>query len=187
MEALQEQVRKIKHELRQRLRTLGRATITDLDRERWSTSIVEQLRRHPLWLSAQHIGLYVALPDEPNLRPLLEESTTEKSLYLPRVLGAEAMEFFPFISWELLKQTGSFGLYEPQGTEPISPQVLDLIVVPALAYDHEGYRLGRGKGYYDRYLARTKAKRIGVSFGLQRDITLPHASWDIPMDAVLYP
>ena len=183
MEAHQEQVRKIKHELRQRLRT----TITDLDRERWSTSIMEQLCRHPLWLSAQHIGLYAALPDEPNLRPLLEESTTEKPLYLPRVLGAEAMEFFPFISWEHLKQTGSFGLYEPQGTEPISPQVLDLIVVPALAYDREGYRLGRGKGYYDRYLARTKANRVGVSFGLQRDITLPHASWDIPMDAVLYP
>lgn len=177
-----------KQDLRRRLRTLGRELITEPDRVRWSSSIVEQLRRDPLWSEAQHVGLYSALPDEPCLQALIDEVVGVKSVYLPRVLGEEEMAFYPFISWDSLERSRSFGLYEPTlDHKAVSPEQLDLLIIPALAFDSEGYRLGRGKGYYDHYLAQTKARRIGVSFGLLRPRHLPTEPWDLPMDRVYYP
>ena len=111
-----------------------------------------------------------------------------KSVYLPRVLGEEEMAFYPFVSWDSLERSRSFGLYEPTlDHKAVAPEQLDLLIIPALAFDSEGYRLGRGKGYYDRYLAQTKARRIGVSFGLLRPRHLPTEPWDLPMDRVYYP
>ena len=54
-------------------------------------------------------------------------------------------------------------------------------------FDCEGYRLGRGKGYYDRYLSRTGAYRIGVSYGIERVDRLPREEWDLPMNELIYP
>ena len=141
-------------------------------REAGSRSIVAQLAQHPLWLEARRVALYSALPDEPSLQALIE-GTSDKELFLPRVLDGETMAFYPFV--------GSHAL------EPVDPRSLDLIIIPALAYDASGYRLGRGKGYYDRYLATTPAHRLGVTFGLRRIEALPHDPWDLPVEEVLYP
>ena len=175
--------------LRRALRALSREYLTDELRLTGSASIIAQLRAHPLWQGAQHVGLYSALPDEPNLRTLIDEVSTTKQVYLPRVLDGETMDFFAFAGWQELEQSGSFGIWEPklEEAEPVDPRSLDLIIIPALAYDASGYRLGRGKGYYDRYLATTPARRLGVTFGLRRIEALPHDPWDLPVEEVLYP
>ncbi len=73
--------------LRRELRALSRERLTDELRLTGSASIISQLRQHPLWQQAQHVTLYAALPDEPNLRTLIDEVATTKQVYLPRVLG----------------------------------------------------------------------------------------------------
>ena len=177
-----------KKTLRQELRQLSREVLTAPMREAGSRSIVAQLSTHPLWIEARRVALYSALPDEPSLQALFE-GTSDKELFLPRVLDGETMAFYPFVGSHALEQSGSFGIWEPklEEAEPVDPQKLDLIIIPALAYDASGYRLGRGKGYYDRYLARTRARRLGVSFGLLHPDHLPTDPWDLPMDHVYYP
>ena len=176
--------------LRRELRALSREHLTDELRLTGSASIISQLRQHPLWQQAQHVALYAALPDEPNLRTLIDEVATTKQVYLPRVLDGETMEFFAFAGWQELEQSGNFGIYEPrlEANGAVDPATLDLLVIPALAYDQAGYRLGRGKGYYDRYLSRCPhASRIGVTFALRPIACLPHDPWDLPVEAVLTP
>ncbi len=176
--------------LRRELRALSREHLTDELRLTGSASIISQLRQHPLWQQAQHVALYSALPDEPNLRTLIDEISTTKQVYLPRVLDGETMDFFAFAGWQELEQSGSFGIYEPrlEADGVVDPATLDLLVIPALAYDQAGYRLGRGKGYYDRYLSRCpRASRIGVTFALRSIACLPHDPWDLPVEAVLTP
>ena len=99
------------------------------------------------------------------------------------------MDFFPFSGWQALEQSGSFGIYEPRLEEgAVHPRTLDLLIIPALAYDKAGYRLGRGKGYYDRYLQRAdRAHRLGVTFALHPIEQLPHDPWDVPVEDVLAP
>jgi len=92
--------------LRRELRALSRERLTDELRLMGSASILSQLRQHPLWQQAQHVALYSALPDEPNLRTLIDEVATTKQVYLPRVLDGETMEFFAFTGWQELEQSG---------------------------------------------------------------------------------
>ena len=164
--------------LRQELRQLSREVLTAPMREAGSRSIVAQLAQHPLWLEARRVALYSALPDEPSLQALIT-GTSDKELFLPRVLDGETMAFYPFVGSHALEQSGSFGIWEPKLEEvkPVDPQKLDLIIIPALSY----------KGYYDRYLATTPARRLGVTFGLRRIEALPHDPWDLPVEEVLYP
>nr|WP_314601266.1 5-formyltetrahydrofolate cyclo-ligase [uncultured Porphyromonas sp.] len=177
-----------KKTLRQELRQLSREVLTAPMREAGSRSIVAQLALHPLWIEARRVALYSALPDEPSLEALIK-GTSDKELFLPRVLDGETMAFYPFVGSHALEQSGSFGIWEPkrEEAEPVDPRSLDLIIIPALAYDASGYRLGRGKGYYDRYLATTPAHRLGVTFGLRRIEALPYDPWDLPVEEVLYP
>lgn len=173
--------------LRRDLRVLSRTALTEDLRAEGSASVVAQLLAHPLWHQAQRVGLYMALPDEPNLAEILS-APTDKELCLPRVLDEETMAFYRYLPEAELERSASFGLLEPSlSAEEVDPSTIDLLVIPALAYDSSGYRLGRGKGYYDRYLARTKARRLGVTFGLKRLANLPHDPWDLPVDEVLYP
>lgn len=176
-----------KQALRQQLRQLSRTELTDALRQQGSASVRAQLQEHPLWQAARHIGLYMALPDEPDLSPLLEQASG-KNFYLPRVLDGERMAFYPYLPGQVLERSASFGLLEPAlGAEAVAPEELDLLVIPALGYDTRGYRLGRGKGYYDRYLAQTSAHRLGVTFALLPLQALPADPWDLPVEAVLAP
>ena len=175
-----------KQELRRRLRAASRL-LTAEERERWSVRIVEQLEQHPRWQAARRVGLYRALPDEPELSPLMARSG--KELYLPRVVSDTELVYLPYSPGMELERSRHFGLEEPEleGAQPIAPEELELLIIPALAFDREGYRLGRGKGYYDRYLSRTGAYRIGVSYGIERVDRLPREDWDLPMNELIYP
>jgi len=87
---------------------------------------------------------------------------------------------------ECMKKTGSFGILEPTGTEIVDPNDIEVAIVPGVAFDMEGNRLGRGKGFYDSLLQNKNIYKIGVCFEfqlLEKVATSPH---DIPMDKVIY-
>lgn len=174
--------------LRKELRRLGRLLPRE-ERAARSLSITSQLRVLLGELRPQRIALYMAMADEPDLSLLIDELTGHCEVYLPRVRSAEEIDFALYQGdGNSLTRVGDFALLEPSGDlEPVAPSELDVIVVPAMAYDHRGYRLGRGRGYYDRYLGSTRAYTIGVTLDIAPEVSWEVDHWDVPMDAVLRP
>ena len=76
------------------------------------------------------------------------------------------------------------GILEPRGGEILAPDAPDLLLVPALAFDREGFRLGRGGGYYDRFLAASRGLTIGLAYAPFVLDRLPRQAHDLPVDAI---
>ena len=83
--------------------------------------------------------------------------------------------------------SGMYGIQEPSPEKRIkmNPEIIDLVIVPGIAFDRQGGRLGHGKGYYDRFLQFTRAFRLGLAFDCQLLKTVPTESHDVPMNAIL--
>ncbi len=145
-----------------------------------------KLSRHPRLADAHIVLLYSALPDEVPTLPLLNRLSTEgKTVLLPRVVSDTDMELRRYTGPNDLEQ-GAFGIMEPTGELFTDYDDIDVAVVPGMAFDREGHRLGRGKGYYDRFLARLPhTYKIGVCFPFQLVDLVPADAHDILMDEVI--
>ena len=147
-----------------------------------SEKILAKLERHPDFVKAERVMLYSALPDEVQTQALLEKWHLKKQIILPTVVGDDIIP----VAYE--KDTdfavGDFNILEPQN-EPYKGG-FDLIVVPGVAFDRNGNRLGRGRGYYDRFLCQhPDVKRIGICFDFQLVDEIPTEPFDIRMDEVI--
>lgn len=167
-----------------------RHAIRDLSphiRSQRATIIRERLMQRIGDLRPKRIAMYMPLPDEPDLCPIFEElETMGIEINLPRILDDERIEMYRYQQGQTLESNTAYKLLEPEiASAPTPAENLYAIVVPALAFDIHGYRLGRGKGYYDRYLARTSAYRIGVSFDICPISSIRPEAWDIPMHEVI--
>lgn len=131
---------------------------------------------------AQHIMLFYPTSYEVNLLGLLEDDG--KDFYFPRVEG-ESLLVCPYKSGDRIEKS-SFNIWEPC-SKPICPDILDLIIVPALMVDKNGYRLGYGGGFYDRFLAVCRPK-IGTLCVIPRQLLVEelfHEEFDIPVDYII--
>ena len=138
---------------------------------------------------AKRIALYAALPYELPTRPLFD-AVVEKmgAALLPRTADPLGLEFFAVECWEELRP-GTFGVLEPQndGTA-VRLMPGDLVVVPGVAFDEDGYRLGHGKGYYDRAFAAELGDAptlVGFGYEFQIVDAVPHDHRDRQMDAIV--
>ena len=134
------------------------------------------------------VGGYVALPGEADPHRLLERlALMGYALALPRVAGKnEPLIFHRWVKgYELIK--GSYGVSEPAPDWPVAEP--DIFLVPLLAFDKQGYRLGYGGGYYDRTLSVQRAKRsvtaIGVAFSGQEVAHVPHETSDQRLNGIV--
>ena len=130
------------------------------------------------------IALFISLADEPQTTTFIEQLLGKnKRVVVPRIEGEE-MNFYD-ISEGLKK--GSFGIMEPTSNTPIEPSEIDVMIVPGVAFNHSGQRLGRGKGFYDKYLSRKgfRAYTIGVCYPCQLVENLPTELHDKTLDSVI--
>ena len=177
-----------KEELRQEIRKLKRQ-FTSQQLEELSLPIITQLKPH--LANAHTILAYYSLPDEVDTHHLLDELVVEgKTVLLPKVIGEEQMEWHIYTSESDLKK-GYFGISEsvgdifPEAELSLSTEGM-IVLVPGLAFDVAGHRLGRGKGYYDRFLAaHPYIYKIGVCFDFQKVPEVPIGEYDIPVDEVI--
>jgi 5-formyltetrahydrofolate cyclo-ligase len=132
--------------------------------------------------SAKIVGAYFATGSEVNTGLLIGKAKKlGKIVALPRTEG-EVINFYEMSSTDGLV-TGRFGIMEPP---PVwSARIIDLLIVPGIAFDKKGYRLGYGKGYYDRYLLEKRPQFvIGLAYNFQLLWSLPHDTLDAKMDAI---
>lgn len=161
------------------------ATISDAER----TMLEQRLAQHltSFCSEAKVVGGYAPLGSE--ISPLL---AIEEARAVGRIVAYPAFDDpakpFKFRAGDPLRP-GPFGIMQPNRRSPVVEP--DLILVPLIAVDGNGTRLGRGKGHYDRALARLKkngARLVGVGWGLQRLVeTIPADEWDVPLDAFASP
>jgi 5-formyltetrahydrofolate cyclo-ligase len=148
-----------------------------------SLAVAEQLRHIIARRAPKVVALFAPLWDEVQLQGLIDCLSCR--VVLPRVEGDD-MEFFDYTPTDL--KEGSFGIMEPQGRSMCSADEIDLMVLPGVAFSPSGVRLGRGKGYYDRYLARDgfRAFTIGVCYACQRRESLPREEYDRVVEMVIF-
>ena len=152
-----------------------------------SSAFINRLKDNSHFLHAQTLLLYSALPDEVPTQTLIDELVAQgKTVLLPRVVSDTDMELRRYSGPADLQQ-GAFGIMEPTGELFTDYDTIDVAVIPGMAFDDEGHRLGRGKGYYDRFLAKLPPTtyKIGLCFSWQRVNHVPTDDHDIPMDEVI--
>ena len=131
---------------------------------------------------AERILMYHSLPDELSTIEFIDKWSDRKQFFLPRVNGVN-LELLPYHRSRL--SLGAFHIEEPQGDEITPPDTMELIVVPGVAFDRNGNRVGRGKGFYDRLLAETDATTVGVGYDFQLFDSVPTEPHDAPLDVII--
>lgn len=164
-----------KIELRKKAKNIRK----NLDMKKISADLTDLIRKNEIYLQAKNVMLFYPTEFEVDLRKLFDDN---KKFYLPKVDGEELL-VCPYCR-ELKKS--SFGICEPC-SNPVSPDILDLVIVPALMCDEDGYRLGYGGGFYDRFI-----KKYGDNFKTISPIpkelftqNLPHDEFDQKVDEII--
>jgi 5-formyltetrahydrofolate cyclo-ligase len=144
----------------------------------------------PEWRQAQTILLYASLPDEVDVWPVLQQGLASgKTVALPRYsVQTKAYGAAAICNPEADIQPGKLGIREPKSDCAAIPlNRLDLVLVPGVAFDLHGRRLGRGKGFYDRLLADVRGVKCGVAFDEQIVPEVPVGPHDAPLDCIVTP
>ncbi len=161
-----------------------RRLLTEEEIAQQSALISDQLEQMSAFRQAQTVLLYYPIHNEVDLRPLLAKYAGQKTFLFP-VTHRHSMEVRPYDGEEMMRK-GRFGVPEPQtGTYN---GTIDLIVVPGVVFDYHRHRIGRGGGYYDRFLGKhPEAVKIGVCYAFQLKHEIAHTWLDKKVDRVITP
>ncbi len=156
---------------------------SDFTLETLSQEILEKLEGLPAFQESKTVLLYHSLKDEVCTHAFIEKWSKKKTILLPVVSG-DQLELRYYTGVGDLSP-GAYGIAEPTGQLVEDYTSIDLVVVPGVAFDKEGHRLGRGKGYYDKLLPRIPAVFAGICFPFQLIDEVPAEPFDIRMDTVI--
>lgn len=184
-----------KSELRKRLRAFL-ATLSPQEIQQKSRQISICLYASDWWQRAEIVFAFCSMPGEVEMNGLIQTALEQgKQVGIPRIAGDDLI-FHQLVRIDEEFVTHSYGIREPAATWPVMyPSEMRghalLIITPGLAYDRQKYRLGRGKGFYDRFFAHLKtcsslnAFRVGLCFSEQLLDNVPVGAHDLPVDAVI--
>lgn len=174
--------KKIRSKILFRLRTQK-----EEDRNRKSKIIKEKLFRTTVFKKAKVVMFYISFDGEVNTREMIKEAQN-----LGKIVAVPVCEKNRIIKpcrWDkkVSLKKGSYGIYEPAIRRLINLEALDLVIVPGVAFDKQGLRLGRGKGYYDCFLRElpTKTISIGLAFNFQILPSIPATTRDVSVDKII--
>lgn len=178
---MEEPIKRAKAEVRGRMRALLRS-IDSANRAEEAVAIRRAIRTWPTWVGARSVLGFLPLATEVDLRPLLAEAIQRGIRVCVPEITAEGA-FRPCLLRSLQAtdlETDPMGVQVPRDREPVDPRELDVVLVPGMAFDPAGRRLGRGGGFYDRFLStlRREASTVGVCFGPQRLPEIPSEAHD---------
>jgi len=179
-----------KSRLREQIRARLKALSVE-DRAALATRLVGNLLAHRIWTKARSALLFSPITDEPDIRPLIGEALGAGKLTALPFFDASAQcysaRFIRDAAADLV--AGEFGILEPRSSCAPAPLLnrLDLVLVPGVAFDAQGWRLGRGKGYYDRLLTQVRGTTCGVAFDEQMVEAIPHEPHDVRLNCILTP
>lgn len=169
----------LRKKILQEMKTLSQEQKQAMDR-----ALTERFLHHPFYQEAKNIATYLSFPHEFQTQELIEQALKDgKKVLIPKTYPKGRMEFVVYQPQQLVKT--SFGLLEPQGDlEVVEPYQIDLIHVPGLAFTTEGYRIGYGGGYYDRYLEHFAGHTMSTIYPCQVQ-EFNFENHDIPVQEVL--
>ena len=177
--------------IRKRLLTLLRKQKEE-DRRRKSQVILDRLFALPEFQRSRTIVFYASFDGEVETFEMMKQAKKlGKNIALPTI-KRDQKKIVPMLIEDLQKDlsVGSYGIREPKGShlKPLDLDDIDLVIVPGVAFDRNNNRLGRGAGYYDRFLSQlpTEIPKIGLAFDFQMLDSLPQqAEHDIPVSRII--
>ena len=169
----------LRKKILQEMKTLSQEQKQAMDRV-----LTERFLKHPFYQEAKTIATYLSFPHEFQTQELIKRMLKDgKKVLIPKTYPKGRMDFVVYHPQQLVKT--SFGLLEPQGDlEVVEPSQIDLIHVPGLAFTTEGYRIGYGGGYYDRYLEHFAGQSLSTIYPCQVQ-EFNFENHDIPVQEVL--
>ncbi len=173
-----------KAEIRAKLKQI-RASIPNHDRLTYSSTITQKILELDEIKSAQNVFIYISYASEVNTHELINTLLKKGiSLTVPKIINADYMHAVPFTSWNDL-ETGQLGILTPKGSDPKTVD-FDVAITPGLGFTTTGYRIGYGRGYYDKWFAEHPVKhKIALAFEEQILEELPIDEYDIPVDKII--
>lgn len=172
-----------KTKIRRRIRN-KKNILSDMDKSQSSVSVFEKIEALPEFINAKSVLLYWSLPDELPTHNFIVKWSAKKQMLLPMVKG-DKMLIKPFTTVDELRKS-DMGIWEPEAQKEYQRQI-DLVIAPGIAFDKNKNRLGRGKGYYDRYFNNKNVTKVGVCYDFQLLETIPTEPFDAKMDIVITP
>lgn len=176
---------KTKQQLRAHIRLLKKQHSTQ-SLQMLSEAVMAKIENSERFKHAQVVLIYASLDDEVSTFSFMEKWHGEKTFLLPKV-NNDRLTLHPYAGTDSLRR-GSYGIAEPVTEEFHDFERIDLAIIPGMAFDTNGNRLGRGRGYYDRFFAGIGKNiyKIGVAFPFQIVEEIPVIPTDIKMDSVYF-
>ena len=173
----------MKNEIRQKIKCL-KGQLSEDEIQQKSLAVCQRLEATEHFKKAAVVLMYWSMPDEIQTHDFIQKWYQYKTIILPVVSG-DSLQLKPFRGIRLLGKNSRMELYEPTGDIYPSPQLIELAVIPGIAFDRQNNRLGRGKGYYDRLLPAINAYKIGIGFDFQLIGNVPVDQNDVALNEII--
>ena len=182
-QTMTDDISKLKDQLRQQYR-VKRASFSEDYRRQASSTICRYIQSWSVFQETRVIFTYMPMKEEVDLLPLLADNP-EKEWIIPRIQPHNRMILHPYHPQRLVRH--KFGMLEPDSTLPrVPPDRVELVLVPGLAFDQKGWRIGYGGGFYDTFLSALPGLvTLGITYHALLLDELPHMAHDIPVMAMV--
>lgn len=177
----------MKKEIRSRvLNQLLALSKNEAEKKRQEKIILEKLFASDTWKKSKIIAVTLSMPQEFDTTPIIKQASIDKKVVgIPKTFAKGKMDFYEYKLGDDVTMT-SFGVLEPVSDQRLEPHTIELVIVPGVAFSNDGYRIGFGGGFYDRYLAKLNLRTVSLVLEPQVQNELPIENHDIPVQTLIY-